>query len=166
MKWINSSAMKLRLIAGIVALSMGLFSMTTPPETARYAGTYSYFFEGGRFGSVTVYPETDSTVLFYLDVNRGEPSYNMGMLYGRLVIHDGKGTYSRQFEYADVPCELSFTFTENQLVIESVNENDDCGFGFGVYADGTFGRTSSEAPAFFQDGEGTAIYFHETPPED
>ena len=57
-------------------------------STIKYTGTYQLGddIEKERIGTITIYPETDTTVLFYIDLNRGAPSYNMGQLYGRLKV--------------------------------------------------------------------------------
>jgi hypothetical protein len=56
------------------------FSAPFKTATAKYLGIYSYGddVEKGKTGTVFIYPETDSTILFYIDLNRGAPSYNMG----------------------------------------------------------------------------------------
>jgi hypothetical protein len=55
--------------------------------TTKYGGTYSFGdnAEKGPVGHLSVYPESDSSLLFYLDVNKGAPSFNMGMLLGRTM---------------------------------------------------------------------------------
>lgn len=53
------------------------------PKTLIYAGSYSFGsnVEKRSVGSLIVYPETDSTILFYFQGNKGAPSYNIGQLY-------------------------------------------------------------------------------------
>src|SRR5579859_7526274 len=79
------------------------------PKTFLYAGSYyiGTNIEKGRVGSVTVYPETDSTVLFYFEANRGAPSYNMGQLYGRLIIVNGKGIFYSNPDNSEKSCKFS-----------------------------------------------------------
>jgi len=132
-----------------------------------YAGVYEYGkdMEKEPVGQLTLYKQTADTYLFYLDVNRGAPSYNMGSVYGKLTVKDGKATYNNQSDYADKPCKLDFAFTGNTIKVTS-GADIDCGFGNGVYADGDFNKTKSTAPDFFINGEGTKIYFNKTTPED
>jgi hypothetical protein len=156
------------LLAGMLFLAIFQLSVTERgPQTATaiYAGVYRYGDGNDRSGTVTVYPESDSTVLFYLDVNRGAPSYNMGMLYGRLTIRDSKGTYRNRFDYSDNGCELGFVFGRKELTVTTLNDQGDCGFGFAVYADGTFRRSSSRYPEYFVNAEGTKVWFRSTSPE-
>jgi hypothetical protein len=60
-------------------------------KTAKYAGQYSFGknVDEGPVGSVKIYPESDTTVLFYIDICRGAPSYNLGQRYSRLKIKNG-----------------------------------------------------------------------------
>ena len=131
-------------------------------STAQFGGTYSYIKPHNAFGTVAVYPETDSTVLFFINVNRGEPSYNMGFLYGRLKLTNGKGI----FETADKGCRWMVQFTKNLLVICTIGQAYDCGFGNGVVADGLFKQTSKEIPQDIEDSEGNKHSFKTTSPED
>jgi hypothetical protein len=146
---------------------------STPTETAEnnaapnYAGVYEYGkdIEKEPVGQLTVFKEANGTYLFYLDVSTGAPSYNMGSLYGRLTVKDGKATYSNQLEYTDKPCTLDFTVAGETIKVAS-RKDTDCGFGNGVYADGDFKRTKTTQPDHFVNGEGTKVYFKNTTPED
>lgn len=152
--------MRLKLF-GILWLSFcGLGLMTNDYSskllTSKYAGLYSYGtdIEKGGIGTILIYPETDSTVLFYIDLNRGAPSYNMGSLYGRVKITDGKGTFYAKTDLTDQGCKWSFQFNDNSLVIKTIDDQYECGFGGLVYADGTYNRTSTKTPEYFENGEG------------
>ncbi|MFH2095694.1 MAG: hypothetical protein ABIJ16_08320 [Bacteroidota bacterium] len=105
-------------------------------------------------------------MLFYLDVNRGAPSYNMGFMYGRITIKNDSGTFYKKYEYCDNACQWQMTFTKKSLVISTVDYQYDCGFGNAVYADGEFKRKSSDIPEFFESPESTKIFFRDTKPED
>ncbi len=129
-------------------------------KTAQYAGKYSYG-EGAEYGmgEVIVYPESDTTVLFYIQLIVGEPSYNMGDLYGRITLIDGKGVFERKSSYSDEGCKWTMTFADNKLVIEILDEQYECGFGYGVYADGEYTRKSNAIPEYFIDFTDTKHYF-------
>ena len=132
----------------------------------KYAGSYSYgtSAEKGRVGFIQVYPETDNTILFYIDLNAGPPSYSMGSLYGRLEIKNGTGIYYNDFGYSNGGCKLKFQFANKQLTIEAIE--DECGFGHSVYADGVFTRISGKTDEYFEDNEMTKAYFEKTKPTD
>lgn len=137
------------------------------PKTSVYAGSYSFGTnaEKGRVGSLTVYPETDSTILFYFESNRGAPSYSMGQLYGRLKMTNGKGFYFSNPQDSLTSCQFSCEFQTAQAVIKTLHDKDNCGFGYGVYVDGLYQRYSRTVPIYFEDLTGNKVYFEKTPPE-
>ncbi len=106
-----------------------------------------------------IYAETDSTILFYLDMNRGAPSYNMGAIYGRVLIKKGRGIFISSIEGYKKSCELSFQFMTGKLTVNTINDNDDCGFGYGVFADGKFRKITNKNPQYFLDMTGEKQYF-------
>ena len=136
--------------------------------TAKYAGVYGYGTvpQKGSVGFVSVYPETDSSILFYIELNRGAPSYNMGYLYGRVKILDGLGMFhTMSFEYENKGCRWSFHFTKDKLTIKTENEERECGFGGNVNADGDYKRKSYVSKEYFVDSDQKKIFFKTTSPE-
>ncbi|MEI8073863.1 MAG: hypothetical protein WCH78_03865 [Bacteroidota bacterium] len=137
-------------------------------KTNKYAGLYSYGanIEKERIGNMIIYPETDSTILFYLDANRGAPSYNMGMLYGSVKIKNNAGIYYFKFDHEARGCKLSFAFSTNKLTIKTIENNDGCLMGKGVYPDAVFNRKSNKLIEYFEDPESRKVYFNQTKPKD
>ncbi len=133
--------------------------------TSKHAGEYSWQSKvtADRGWQVTVYPESNTTILFYLYQNKGEPSYNMGDLYGRITITNGTGVFFNK-DYPGPNCKFRVSFVGEKLKIETLESKDECGFGGGVYADGEFTRTSAKIPEYFEDYEGK-VYFKTTKPE-
>lgn len=161
--------MKNIIIFGLLWLSFTSSAQTKNKIlTVKYAGEYSFGtdIEKGRVGTIYIYPETDNTILFYIDLNRGAPSYNMGSLYGRVKITNNIGIFYTKFDYADNGCKWSFTFTQNSLTIKTFDNEYECGFGHAVYADGTFKRKTTKIKNSFKNSEGTEIYFNKTKPEE
>ncbi|HEY2722344.1 MAG TPA: hypothetical protein VGI82_11495 [Chitinophagaceae bacterium] len=135
--------------------------------TMKYAGYYSYGKNiRDKTGGVIVYPETDSTILFCIDLNRGVPSYNMGFAYGRLKIIKDGGIFYEKPDSAGSGCKWLFVFSKKNLTIRTLDHQYECGFGAGVFADGDFKRASSKIFEFFEDNEGRKFYFRQTSPED
>jgi hypothetical protein len=136
--------------------------------TVKYAGKYSFGtdIEKGRVGTIYIYPETDNTILFYIDLNRGAPSYNMGSLYGRVKITNNVGIFYTKLDDTNTGCKLSFTFTKDSLKIETFENGFECGFGYAVHADGTFKRKTTKIQNSFKNPEGIEIYFNKTKPEE
>ena len=131
--------------------------------TRQYAGTYTFGDKDPetRNGIVYMYPETDNTLLFYLFVIRGAPSYNSGSIYGRITIHDGKAAFKKRFEYEEADCVLRFEFNENTLTVTEDENDCGCGFGHGVYVHDTFQRITPEIPQYYTTIEDEKVYFSE-----
>jgi len=89
--------------------------------TEKYAGIYTFDNTNKeseeRNGTVYIYPETDSTMLFYIFVINGAPSYNNGSIGGRVTINDGKAVFRKRFAYDETECVLQFEFSENTLTV-------------------------------------------------
>jgi hypothetical protein len=89
----------------------------------------------------------------------------MGSIYGQMKIVNGSGTFYTKFDYSDYGCKLNFRFSKNNLIIKGTEEVG-CGFGGGVYAEGTYKKISNKVLSYFQDKEGEKIYFKRTKPKD
>jgi hypothetical protein len=137
-------------------------------SSLKYSGTYFYGkgIEKGGIGTITVFPENDTTILFYLDLNRGVPSYNMGSLYGQVKIINDCGVFFKKFDSSGKSCKWNLVFSKNNLIIKTIDGQDNCGFGFAVNADGIFKRSSKKIIGYFEDMEKRKIYFKLTKPED
>ena len=149
-----------RPVAGPVAAGWAL-------RTASYAGEYSL---GGDpqqdpVGSLLVYPESDSTVLFYLDLNNGPPAFHVGSLYRRVVVRAGTALCAFKESYKEKACQLKITFTPRAAVIKTVSGANGCGFAERVNADSTYPRISTAVPMQFTTGEGTTLKCSEITPE-
>ncbi len=124
-------------------------------------GTYSFGdnVEKGPVGSVIVYPLTDTSALFFLDVCRGAPSYNLGQMFGQMTIKDNVGVYDSKLDDDDLNCLIKFEFNADQLKVTTGEGRDDCGFGHAVYADNTYKLVDKSIPKYFINGEGDTIQF-------
>jgi len=136
-------------------------------ETKKYAGVYSYgsgSADTGAIGYITVFPETDNTILFYIDLNLGPKSYNGGSLYGRLTLKGGKGVFnSSNYVYEGTGCKWNVSIQNDTMHIETIDGN--CGFGHNVSAGGTYTRKDNRKPDFFENAQSEKIYFAKTKPE-
>lgn len=123
-------------------------------------GTYSFGedIEKGHIGTIFIYPLTKDKALFYLDVNRGAPSYNMGLLFGELTIKENIGFYDSNND-EDLDCAFKFEFTSDQVKVTTKEGHDNCGFGGNVYADFTYKRIDKTLPKYFIEMEGDTVYF-------
>lgn len=136
-------------------------------STSKFGGTYSFGddAEKGTVGHLYVFPESDSSLLFYLDVNKGAPSYNMGILLGRMVMMNGVATYFKKEDYQEKGCKLQFSFQDNAVIVTTVKGFEECEFGNGVVVDNNYAKKGSDVPAFFINAEGDTIQFSSAKPE-
>ena len=139
-------------------------------HTARFAGTYMFGSaihkdvdedaddHVGAGGTVLLYPETDSTMLFFMEVEKGEPANAIGRLAGKIILKSNKGIFTLNNSQGVSVCKLSFQIEKKYLDIRTMEGLGDCGFGPGVKADNRFFRYSGEIPQSYTI-EGKNIYF-------
>jgi len=143
-------------------------------HTARFAGTYMFGSAihkdadekdddyVGPGGTVLLYPESDSTMLFFLEVEKGEPAKAIGRLTGRISLKSNKGMFTLNNSQGIPICKLSFQIEKRFLDIRTVDGLNDCGFGPGVRADNRFFRYSGEIPECYE-VEGKKTCCEQTP---
>jgi hypothetical protein len=160
--------MKEKLLIGLVFITSISVGQINTLQTYKYRGVYSYGndIEKGRVGTIIIYAETDSTILFYFDLNRGAPSYNMGTLYGRVKINNDKGVFNIVLPYQSGGCKMTFKFTNDLLTIDEIDGFNECGFGHAVFADGEYQKQKGKFQDYFTDSEGTKYFFKKTSPEE
>ena len=151
------------IILSVFALVAGSCGQTRNNATGKYAGIYTFGDTSKeseeRNGTVYLYPETDSTMLFCIFVINGAPSYNMGSIDGRITVHDGQAVFRKRFAYDETDCVLRFEFSENTLTV--TEDEIGCGFGHNVYIHDTFRRTSSKIPEYYTAITKDKVYFSE-----
>jgi hypothetical protein len=151
----------------IFTLLISVYSLTLYAQreyrTEKYAGQYCY---GDTFhsGCADIYPESDSSILFYLSYYAGPPYYSLGELYDRVVVNGDSGLYS-SFKQGDIyGCKFVITFLKDLLTINTMDDKYDCpGFGAHIMADESFKRIHSKQ-LYFINLEQDTVYFT-IPPE-
>ncbi len=109
-------------------------------QTNTHGGYYQYSFAGsGAYGIASIYPTSDSTLKFYLELNKGGTSMNGGGLLGELELYDANSGEYAAIDDDEICC-LHFQFNDDTLRITTANNGFECGFGAGVAADGVFVR--------------------------
>ena len=98
-----------------------------------------------RGGGQLLTARKGAAVRFQLELWRGKPSYNSGFVEGTFTPAGSKGAFRSQDR--GVPCGLEFEFSRTDVVVRQ-DPAADCGFGFGVFADGRYRRTSAKTPRF------------------
>lgn len=96
-------------------------------------------------------------VRFQVSCNRGAPSYNMGWAAGTAPLEGTTMTW-RTHAYGD-PCTLTFTFSQQAVVVTEDATEGACGFGHGVTADGQYRKVDDQLPGFLSlDGSVTTSF--------
>jgi hypothetical protein len=152
-----------KLITSALFMLIMLFSFhSMRAQEIEYEGVYAYgtSADSGRTGVISVYQNTDSTLLFYLELSRGAPSYNSGAMTGQMnILKPGEAEFSINDADDYINCSLRFSFKMNELSINTQMNADTCGYGYGVFSDGDFIKISTEQPVYFMDREGTEHQF-------
>ncbi len=125
-----------------------------------FSGIYKYgtTAEEGRFGVLYVYPVSDTTMIIYLELSRGKPSYNSGALYSAIHINN-KGIAYLKVDESHLDCSVKFDFRKESVEITTDSTHRKCPFGYGVYADGHYKKVSSEKPHSFINRHADTVYF-------
>lgn len=132
--------------------------------TAQMHGDYAVNYEkktGSGYKMLKIHAKQSGSLLFYLEVGRGAPDYNSGSLYGRLTKNAKTGNYE-YLPKGTEGCKLIFKRSKTAINIKTVT--GDCGFGYGVNADGKYLLIGRNNPNDFIDRAGHKIYFDKTSP--
>jgi hypothetical protein len=122
-----------------------------------YTGVYGYTLKAegnppidvkaeGPTGKLVLIQMKKNLYRFWLDINRGWPSYNMGESDGTITIVNDTASFDNTYEDSKDSCWLRFTVGKQMVKITSTAYAFDCGFGHGVVADGEYIRLK-EQPA-------------------
>jgi hypothetical protein len=124
-------------------------------------GTYSFGDKDSRqaFGSIKIHPVSDNAALFFLDVNRGAPSYNMAQLYGRMAIDGSVGTYNSKVDARGSSCEITFKFSDKTVEVTVNPDKNGCGFGANVSISHVYRLTNDSIPMDYITAEGDTLLF-------
>jgi hypothetical protein len=87
---------------------------------------------------------TGDVVRFQLEISRGAPSYNTGWIEGKFRLTGASGIF-RSSEYGT--CVIKFEFKKSTVRLQEASpEEQECGFGHNVHADGTLMIKSRKKP--------------------
>ena len=149
-----------------------LISSPKKNNTFKFAGTYKYSTntEIGSVKEAKIYPESDSTVLIYICIVTKNPGNNLGDIFTRIKIVDGKGEYFR-VDNEDTNkidnCRFNIKFQNDGLIIDVPNhETNECGFGHNAFLEGEYKRKSKKIPEYFIDFCNEKRYFKTATPEE
>lgn len=126
------------------------------------AGVYSNkkLEDAGGVGTLLIHPVASASYFFSLKLNRGAPSYNSGHMFGKLLVKDSVAVYENdEFRVRGKGCKWTITFDDDVATIQTVDFENKCGFGNGVYADGQYLIESKEVPESYVDSLGNTVEF-------
>jgi hypothetical protein len=128
-------------------------------QTTKFIGTYLRVRDKDTSGGLELYPESDSTVLFFIEDSRGADD-NTGGFVGRMSIR-GKDSavYYHPRKAYDFNCILTFKLKHNSISVETVNDHDDCGNGAGVTNDGIYYLSDRNKQDYFINRADHKIFF-------
>lgn len=141
---------KIFLCFAVVLLSVSIQAQTD------HSGNYGFSFpvpkelhppknekNAGAMGDLTLFKIDSVQYKFWLNVNRGYPSYNMGYLDGIIAVKNNKAIFRQKQDYTDSTCVMVFDFNKNYIQMEQRSSDFDCGFGHNVFADGKYDKKDS-----------------------
>lgn len=128
------------------------------PDTDNISGTYTISMskseekeagipkgESGYSGTVSIQLLASNKIGFCINYVKGYPGYHIGNIQGIAIpAENGKYTYSQDLAYSEPnqPCQLEFLFKNGKLELVQNSGDSACGFGAGVYVDGTYKKQS------------------------
>jgi hypothetical protein len=133
--------MKLRMLL-LVTLLIALPSSASENEIT---GTWEYSgpSESGLWLKTL---QNGNVVHFQLEISRGAPAYNSGWIEGDFTLSGTSGVFQSS-EYNT--CTIVFEFKKSSVLIhEAQEDNQDCGFGRSVHANGTLVKKNHGKPKF------------------
>jgi len=103
--------------------------------------------QGDAYQQIQILANDSKTANFYIYASSGSPTYNQGETYGilKLVSEDTGGL---KYAYSNKEFNCSFTVTvqpRNQVVVSSLENQGQCGFGNGLTVDGTYTKKPGES---------------------
>jgi hypothetical protein len=98
----------------------------------------------GPTGTLILLKMDNNTYRFWLDVNKGWPSYTTGESDGTITFKNDKARFDNTYEGAMDSCLLVFQSGSNLITITSSSHGASCGFGFSVYADGEYKKLKQQ----------------------
>ncbi len=126
----------------------------------KFVGKYSYGtnLNEGPVGSLHLYPNSDSTSYFYLELFHGAPSYRSNVLTGFIKVLDtNRAVYNTQGQGGG--CIFELNLKDDKIQITTDPQRSDCFFFASFSADGTYKCKSSERPLYYIDRSADTIYF-------
>jgi hypothetical protein len=111
----------------------------------------------GYTGGIQVKKIKTNVIAMTFGVNKGAPSYNMGLFVDTLKYLNNKAVHTSLED--DSTCKIIFDFDKNGVTVteETADVNSGCGFGHAVAADGYYRKVSGKVPVLTDPGTGEKL---------
>lgn len=133
----------MRIILLLVSILIFPFLVVTAGAND-FTGTWEYH-GPAESGMWLMTLQNGNEVRFQLEISRGAPSYNTGWIEGKFLLKGSSGIFQSS-EYGT--CAIKFEFKKSKVNLKEVNQSQECGFGYNVYAEGTLVKRSHNKPKF------------------
>ena len=156
----------MRVQRSILILLLLILSGNLAPEVlaqrkavsgAEVTGTFRSYFKGkyrDLYNEILIQAlgrnkiRIEMELLYPYEVKR-ERTANMGSASGEAMITGDTAVFTPDYSREmNQECKITLKFTKPGTLIVSTESNQGCGFGFNVFADGTYRKTSSAKPKF------------------
>ncbi len=121
-------------------------SAPTPTPVSSVTGTYGVSWANEAGCTLLAHELGTGQLRFYLECNRGAPSFNSGRAAGTLALANGMATWV-ETQWSG-RCEIHFTFSQSRVEVLQQGTDAACGFGGFVNASGTYRRLDARVPDF------------------
>ena len=119
-------------------------------------------------GTLLVRPRYHRGLMFYLSINSGAPSWNSGSLKGQFF-RTAENTFeytSNEFGFCSLTFKLDYDFengtrNDRAVIVKTVDNRNNCGFGHNVSADGVYKLLNDDIPYQYINQEGEVEYMEE-----
>lgn len=121
-------------------------------------GTYSFGeqYGTGTYAAVKIRPISAEKALFCIDVELGEPDYEMGFISGVIKMNGAVGIYEKKDnDVTDI--KLQFVFKTDQLTVSTLDGRNGYGYSFavdGMHPNYVYKLTNKSIPQYFTSNSG------------
>lgn len=135
--------MKISFISTCFIILVSCSSNSIDPTGTYKLVSHTKFRNGdtyGRFGEIRVKKLKDDKIVLSLNVCRGAPSYNVGLVDDTLKIKNNHSVLKCNMPQIDQKGELHFYFSKGGIEVKEKHLKYDefCAFGHAVHADGFY----------------------------
>ena len=138
-------------------LAPEVFAQRKAITGAEVSGTFRSYFKGKyrrSYNEILIQAlgrnklRIEMELLYPFEVN-GERTVHTGTASGEAVMNGDTAVFTPDYSReVNQECKITLKFTKPGTLIVSTENNQGCGFGFNVFADGTYRKTSSAKPKF------------------